>query len=228
MLLGICLAILLSWFVASYWETQQALRWWFRREAIDRAAQADSIQNGLIQDLFALRLSLQPLPNQVEESSTQQGTWLSQVEKLHHELNALSAMLVFPYVAESLPLAIRSLLEQWQLTHPQHQVQLDLPHEWQPEVFERSHMILSTLETLLNLALPASLSSASLEINLIDQLDRAELAVKITYPDYLKITSITDTKELKYLRRCFHCLASGWCRYHRQSLEAVWRFQWRH
>lgn len=229
MLLGICLILicLLGWSVVSFWEMQQALRWWSAREAIEQAAQSNKIQNGLIQDLFALRLNLQfSLSQPIEKQRLQQQAWLVELGKMYSHLNNLSIMLSPPYLAENLPLAIRSRLQQWLASHPSHQLTLDLPHIWQQDSLERNYIILSSLETLLKLAVPSSLSNAELEISLTDR-SRIELVVKIIYPTGIKSRSITCIRELKYLRSCFCCLAPGRCHYQHQSNEAIWQFQWR-
>ena len=203
------------------------MRWWFKQEAIDLAAYSNQIQNGLIQDLFAVRLSLQsPLPEQEKDRVRQQQTWVAEADKLHEHLSHLSDALTQPYLAESLPLAIRSLLKRWEIAHPNRTLRLDLPLNWHTEPLERNRIILVTLNTLLKLTVPSSISHATLEITLIDRLPQAELIVKITYPDLATRRSNTRIRELKYLCRCFRCLAPGRCSYQPQSSAAVWRFKW--
>lgn len=240
MLLAICI-LFCVWATASYWQMQQAMRWWCRREAIDLAAQADRIQNGLIQDLFAVRLSLQSALSEVlseafsqplEDRLQQQRVWVTQAEKLHEHLTDLSHALSQPYLAESLPLAIRSRLKQWQASHSQASLQLDLPQDWRAEPLERSRIILTLLETLLDVAVTAGLPHAALEIVLTDRSIesgrfQAELTVKITYPDVMTRRASTRVKELKYLRRCFCFLVPGRCSYQTQASAAVWRFHWK-
>lgn len=205
----------------------QAMRWWFKQQTIALSTHADQIQNGLLQDLFAIRLRLQaPLSEQSEDGMSQQQAWISEAKKLHDQLTHLNEALIPPYLAESLPLAIQSLLKQWELSHPHNQLRMDLPYGWRPEPLERSWMILKTLETLLNLAISASLPHVSLEVTLIDQSPQAELQIKVTYPDRLTHLSLTRTRELKYLCHCFRCLAPGRCFYYSRALTAVWRFQW--
>jgi hypothetical protein len=227
-LLGICIIILL-WFAVSHWQMQQAMRWWFKEEAIDRASQSDRVQNELIQDLFALRLSLQTLPpDSSKELVLHQQAWLANTENLHHHLIDLSAALTHPYLAESLPLALRSHLNQWQLAHPHCKLQLNVPSDWQPESFERNRVILMILKTLLKIALPSTLSTTVLDVSLRERSHGATLIIKITYPDRLTRISLTCGRELKYLRWCFHCLMPGQCLYQAHAHEAIWTFQWRH
>ncbi len=231
----ICTFVLL-WITVSSQQMQQAIRWWFKQEAIDRAAHSDQIQNGLIQDLFAVRLSLQsPLPEQAEDRVRQQQIWVAEADKLHAHLSHLSDALTQPYLAESLPLAIRLLLKRWEIDHPNRTVRLDLPLDWHTEPLERNRIILVTLNTLLKLAVPSSISHATLAITLIERLPRkgncfaspqAELIVKITYPNLATHQSNTRVRELKYLCRCFRCLVPGRCSYQPQSSAAVWRFKW--
>jgi hypothetical protein len=206
---------------------QQALRWWCNQEAIDRATHADHIQNQILQDLFALRLSVQAFSgDRLDTLEQQQQVWLTTTEHIHQQLNQLSLALVPAYLTESLPLAIQSSLKQWQIYHPHCPVQLDLPDAWPQETFERNHLILVTLKILLQQVIPVA-TPDSLQISLGDRAHNAVLSIKITYGDPLALKAATRAQELTYLYRCFRCLLPGRCFYHRQGSQATWHFEWR-
>lgn len=204
---------------ASYWQMQQALRWWYQRAALERAAQTYQIQNRTMQDLFALRLSLSAA------SSSSQLDALAIVDRLHHSLNNLSETLTHSYLNDSLPLAIQALLQQWQLGHPAQQIQLDLPSDWPLDPSERSQLILETLAAWLELTAAPEIP-ASLGLRLKQQAGRAELTLRWLYPDNTQIAA-THAKELRYLRDCFRCLMPGHCHSSIRSQVAEWQFSWK-
>ena len=211
--------MILLWLGASHWQMQQALRWWHQRTSMERAAQTDQIQNGLLQDLFALRLSLSAA------SSSSQPDALIIVDRLHHSLKHLSEALTHPYLTDSLPLAIQSLLQQWQITHPIHQLQLDLPADWLVESPEQSRILLETLATWLELTADPEIPTL-LSVSLRQQANRAELTLRWLDSNTTQ-TAATHAKELRYLRDCFRCLMPGHCHSEIHSQKIQWQFRWR-
>jgi hypothetical protein len=210
----------LIWLAAAHWELRQALRWWMQQEIQSRVGWADQIQNGLLQDLFALRLELQ----RVEAASTQD--WLA-AERLHQQLADLSTALVSPHLPASLPLALRHQLQRWQTAHPGCDLQLDLPTDWPLESLAQSQIVLTTLERLLDQSgLPDQLLDR-LIVGLEQRAGRARLTVELGYgAENRSIQSGTRAKELKYLRRCFCCLMPGWCRAQFGATAVRWQFGW--
>lgn len=211
--------MILLWLGASHWQMQQALRWWYQRASLERAAQADQIQNTLLQDLFALRLSL----SAASDSSLSEA--LFSLDQLHQGLSNLSATLTYSYLSDSLPLAIQSLLQQWQIAHSAQQIQLDLPTSWPQESPERSRIILEMLAAWLELAADPETSDL-LGIRLTQQDGRAELTLRLVSPNAAQIAA-THATELRYLRDCFRCLMPGWCRHQTQSGTDISQFHWK-
>ncbi len=228
MLLVICLVLGLGLgvkLVVSHWEMQRALRWWIKQEVIDRATYADRIQNGLIQDLFALRLSLQSASIDPSESLPQQ-SWLAEAEKLHTILNDLSTAFLSPYLPDSPTLAIRALFQQWQAHHPIQHLQFDLPTDWSPEPLEQSYLILVLLQRLLELT-ASTVPIALIKVHLVQQNNQAQLSINLIYVETPTQMMATHAKDLKYLRRCFRCLVPGWCHHQVRALETTWQFGWK-
>lgn len=203
------------------------MRWWFGQEAIALAEQSDEIQNGLVQDLFALRLSLQSVSSDSAALTQHQQDWITTTTQIHHHFTALSFALTPPYLAESLPLAIQSHLKRWQLTHPDCKLQLEFCSDWQAGTVEYNRLILKMLETLLRLTVSPSFPANVLHICLSNRSTQAELIVKLTFANRSIRVAATHAKELKYLRYCFHCLIPGRCSTQHRLHEAVWRFQWK-
>lgn len=227
-LLGICLVLGLGLglqFALSYWEMQQAWRWWVERDLVERASYADQIQNGLLQDLFALRLGLgSASPDQLQLFA--QTLWLSDAEKLHNQLNQLSTALLPAYLPDSLPLAIQALFQQWQTHHPSCRLSLNLPTDWSHEPLARSCLILATLKRFLEI-IALSAPIALMTVDLRQQNGKATLTIQLTFVASSARTATAHAKDLKYLRRCFQCFVSGECHYRLQALEATWQLSWK-
>ncbi len=230
------LLLSLIWGGASYWRMQRSLRWWLTQAAVERTDQADQIQNGLMQDLFALRLSLsksldlsqpnQTQPNQTQPNQTQpnQAAIETLYNTLYTNLNQLSAALSPPYIRESLPLAIQAMLQQWQAAHPEAKLQLALPATWDLEPIARSQVLLTTLAALLKLSEAAAISALSLELS--QESGQAKLILRLVYRDSATRSAATHAKELRYLRDCFRCLMPGWCSHQAQPLADLWQLRW--
>jgi hypothetical protein len=219
--------MLLLWSVVSYLEMQRALQWWFKRQSAQLLSESEQIHNGLLQDVFAMRRSLElSLVDEAGVSSSQGQDWLKKAEKLHESLEQLSDALSPPFLAESLPLAMQCMLKR-RRSQLGLNLEVVLPSQWRDESSERNRIVLMVLDELLKLALPKAAIDATHRVSLTATETAGELAVAVTYPDLETLTSLTQTKELKYLCCCFQCLASGRCVCQRENLTVIWRFRWR-
>jgi hypothetical protein len=208
-------------------EMQHALQWWFKRQSAQLLSESEQIHNGLLQDVFAIRRSLElSLVDEVGVSSNQGQDWLKKAEKLHESLEQLSDTLSPPFLAESLPLAMQCLLKRLR-SQSGLKLEVTLPSHWSDDSIERNRVILMVLDELLKLALPKAAIDATHQICLATDEAMGELTVKLTYPDLQALTSLTQTKELKYLCCCFQCLAPGRCVCQKENLTVIWRFRWR-
>jgi hypothetical protein len=203
------------------WRMRQAWRWWVEQEMQHRTAWADQIQNELLQDLFALRLSLQTAAPADDEAPTR---WLSQAEKLYHQLADLGRALS----PDSLPLALQARLHQWQAAHPTCDLQLDLPPDWPAQPLAQNQIALTTLEHLLHRT--DTLPLIALRVGLEQQDGRARLTIELRHWDALPPSptriAAARAKELRYLHRCFCCLMPGWCHCQLQPAATLWQFGW--
>jgi hypothetical protein len=219
--------MLLLWSVVSYMEMQHALQWWFKRQSAQLLTESEQIHNGLLQEVFAIRRSLElSLVDETGVSPNQGQDWLNKAEKLHQSLEQLSDTLSPPFLAESLPLAMQCMLERLQ-NQSGLSLEATLPSRWSDASSERNRIILMVLEELLKLALPKAAIEDTQRICLSADETTGELTVELTYPDLQTLTSLTQTKELKYLCCCFQCLAPGRCVCQKENLTVVWRFRWR-
>ncbi|MGB5975740.1 MAG: hypothetical protein WBG38_20610, partial [Nodosilinea sp.] len=82
---------------------EQLLRWWHRHQTRWLTGEADTIRNGLLQDLFAIR-------RQIELVTDDETAGLATVEQLYDALEQLGNRLSSPYLEESLPLALQHAL----------------------------------------------------------------------------------------------------------------------
>lgn len=222
--------MLLLWSTASHLEMQRALRWWFKRQSARLISESEQIHNGLLQEVFAIRRGLElSLVDETGASAIQNRDWLTKTEKLHESLAQLSDVLFPPYLGESLPLAIQSLIQsliQSQVIHPSITLKMLLPTEWHEMSPERDRIILNILHELLTLSLPAVAIADSHSVQLSSDGKRGELTISLTCGDRPALTALIHSKELAYLRRCFQCLTPGQCLCRVEALNITWRFRW--
>lgn len=216
----------LFWLFGAFLRVRRALQWWSRRQSFHLLGEAKQIQDGLLQESFVLRRSLeQSLVEDVEPSAKSRQEWLKQIEKFHHDLERLSDRLSPAYVEDSLPLAIQSLVKLRQTCHPRLKIEIELPVHWRHEPPDRCLIILRALDELLQIT-SSKLLTESIRISLKLQGDLAELIVDIADPNKPTLISYSDLKELEYLSQSFRILTSGNCFCRRKYLTVAWYFQW--
>ncbi len=213
-------------FLASYHRTQKALKWWSCRQSTKLFLEAEKIRDGLLQESFTIRRTLELLPVDHQDASvnTNQDV-LKKIDNFHHSLAQLSDRLFPAYLPDSLPMAIECVLEPWETSDKQVDFNIDLPTYWRHEPAERSLIILSALEELLRITLPEGLTQTSIYINLKQQKKTGELMVQITYPD-ISTLALCSSPELGYLSESFRFLTSGKCFYRSKNLSVAWYFCW--
>ena len=191
-------------------ETQRSLRWWYNKQSERRFQDAELIRDGLLQEAFTLRRTLElSLMNSPESMEKTHQELLETFERFHHDLKELSDRLSPPYLDDNLPLAIQSLLSGWQVKYPAMQVELKLPHDWQRESSEQSRLILMALDELLGISLSGATGQTCLKLHLTAQAAGNELTVQIKPLNHA--TRGTNLHELHHLERTLHCLMPGQC-----------------
>ena len=85
---------------------EQLLCQWQQNQAEWLDQEAETIRNGLLQDLFAVRRKLELLDGQATDC-------LVDFEHLYHSLKHLADRLSSPYIHDSFPLAIQHTVSIW-------------------------------------------------------------------------------------------------------------------
>jgi len=215
-------------FLASEHTTQKALQWWSCRQSIKLFQEAEKIRDGLLQESFAIRRSLEMLSvDNLELSFNKTQDCLKQIDQFHQSLVQLSDRLFPAYLQDSLPLAIHCLLEPWRTSHPHLYFHIDMPAYWRQESVGCSLTVVRALEELLRITLPEVLTPISIDISLEEQQNIGQLIVRITYPNPYILISSSSLPELKFLCKIFQILTSGKCFYRIKNLTVVWYFCWK-
>ncbi len=227
--LAITCIIIMLFVLNSQYQAQKALLWWHRRQWIRMREEGEAIRNGLLQKSFIIRRYLElSLTERAENQQQANQSYLETIEKFHNSLKELSEYLSPPYIDDSLPLAIRSLLESWKLRISVLNLELELPTELSQECQKYNHVILIALEQLLQIILSDTPSSLpiSLFISLKPQGDLNELMVQVKNCTVSEITYNSHLTELNYLRHAFKFLTSGECFHHHVDRTDTWYFRW--
>lgn len=220
-----CLISLL-WLTTSYLKAQRALQWWFQRQSMQLSYEAEKIQNGLLQESFSMRRSLEVSIVDNIESTQGNQDWLKKIEKLNHSLEQLSDRLSPAYLEDSLPLAIQYVAEHWRKCNPRLKIEMELPTHWRNDLPDRSLVVLRVLDELLRITTSELLADASIHISLKMQGNIGELSIHVSYPDLARLISYSNLKDLEYLSLTFRFLTSGQCYRRRKNLTLAWHFKW--
>ncbi len=213
------------WLLLCNLRTQKALQWWFQRQSIHLSHEAETIRDGLLQEAFTIRRSLELSLGENDYNSVKQSQdWLNKVENFHHSLQQLSDRLSPVNIEHSLPMAILWVLESWQISHPQLKFQIYMPTYWRQEKFEQSIVVLRTLDEFLQIT--SAGITESIHINLKPKGNLGELTIKSSYPNLAAFKYYSYTNDLKYLSQTFKILTSGQSFCRKKNLTVTWYFRW--
>lgn len=215
-------------FLTSEHTTQEALQWWSYRQSMKLFQEAEKIRDGLLQESFTIRRSLEMLSvDNLELSFKKTQDCLKKIDHFHQSLVQLSDRLFPPYLQDSLPLAIQCLLEPWRTSHPHLYFHIDLPACWRQEQVGCSLTVVRALEELLRITLPEALTPISIYISLQEKQRVGQLMVRMTYPDISTLIFYSSLPELTFLRKTFQVLTSGKCFYRIKNFSIIWYFCWK-
>ena len=111
-----------------------AVREWYKRQSTLLDQEVDTIRDNSLQELFALRRSLELAALRNCEADTEHyRIWIGQIESLHLFLNDLIDGLVPPFVKDSLPLAIATYLRKIKSGEENFEFSIQHSAEWDPE-----------------------------------------------------------------------------------------------
>lgn len=215
----------LLWLLAAYFGMRQTLRWWYQRQSAQLCCEAERIREGLLQESFALRRSLELALSNDRVCTQEVQNWLAQLEAIQHSLEAVTHRLSPPYLDDSLPLAVQHVLKQWQTTHPEVQVKVELPTDWNEEPIEQRCVILSFLNELLRLIAFQPQPEIVLQVRLSQQAQSRRLIIQLDTSNVSDLLS-NARRELMYLQEFFQVMTAGKCYCQRQSSTVTWCCQW--
>lgn len=197
------------YFAIRQWLRQrQAWQWWHQRQVAQLHEQAESIRDDLLQQTFAFRRYLEStLTTQPSVENTEQ--WLTRFQTFYQSLEGLSNQLSPPFVTDSLPLALQSMVQTWQQSHPGLTVRLDVPSDWPECSSNNSQIVLSIVTDIIELLMFLDDNQQQFYLSLERQDRLCTLTFKhLNYPSVEKQSFATMT-EVRHLKEIFRSLTTG-------------------
>lgn len=225
LLIGLLFSVF--WFVMRWYRLQKALQWWYRQHILRLFDEAEAARNGILQDAFTLRRTLELSLVQNRAIAGSEGeALLNTLGELHDSLKRFSDFLSPPYLEDSFPLAIDHLLKSYQKQHPSIALELSTPQKWQPVPYEQSRLVWITIDELLRITIAQSCSVRSISACLTQQATAHELVIEIVYssPDLQDFQD--ELRKLSYLKRSAQFLTGGTCAYHQKGEALIWSMGW--
>ena len=213
---------LLSWLFPSNHKTRQAFQWWQQQQVNRLHNGAELIRDGILQELFAIRRSLE-LAHDEHEAVYHDS--LQRLETLHLRLEQISNALSPAFIRDSLSLSIQHVLQQWQSQHPSITLSIQLPHDLREPTLA-SRVVFTTLEELLALIDKELDDETLLEVVLEYQDNTAILMVRVSNLNRRQSHAIAHVKELSYLHQSFQFLTNGHSTQVVHGSWIEWRFKW--
>ncbi|MGC1306442.1 MAG: hypothetical protein WA885_04375 [Phormidesmis sp.] len=238
LLVEVFVLITIGWAIALYWATRKWLRqrmawqWWQQQQVLQAHHKAESIRDGLLQQTFAFRRYLEAEAEAIatQPKAKQTSHWLEQFQTFYQALESLSNELSSPFVADSLPLALQFALKDWQRSHPQTTLQLNLPANWiEPEVssLDQNQTILSIVIELLTLIVPTDSAGQHLQIALGREGSDHTLRLRLTGDEAQTTYEAAVQLKIQHLKEIFHSLTAGRLEIKEEGRGLTSRFSWR-
>jgi hypothetical protein len=219
---------LVLWFCVSRYQTQRALKWWHYRQSLRFSQEAETVRNGLLQELFSLQRNLELWSMDADSSPKNINQYyLNNIKKLYHSVNELINHLSPPYIDDSLPLAIQYLLSTWKACTTAVDFVMQLSQDYPQESEVSNRVVLLTLDELLQVVFSQQAIPEQIAISLEKEGDFGELVVEISYQDVISWNFFGKIQELIYLSRAFRFLVSGKCSYSQNEKTVIWKFLWK-
>jgi hypothetical protein len=225
-------AVSLGWVMGTHLKSQQSLRWWHAQQFTQLHQNGEDIRESVLQNSFALRRRLELSLTSIAELQDDRPL-LAAVVQLHDSLQQFSDRLSPPYLEDSLPLAIRYLLESWQTRCVNIQIKMSLPSDWHHEPYAQCRIVLIVLDELLSLSIsetPPEAIAVCLSLNRSFNGSFYQLDVQFTYA---KATTDATTilrfhrSELESLGRVFQMIMPGKCISRWKKQTVTWYFRWK-
>ena len=166
-------------------EISALLQWWHQQQLQARRTEADSIRNGLMQEVFAMRrqleVAVQPAAKDVS-AVTASRVHLAELERIYSALEEISNRLDFPFSQDSLPLALRHRLKPWQRSL---QINMDFSHDWPDEPTVHTQLLLFLTSSLCQRLNAIDPLPQSCHLKMHQQNNLKTIAFCAHYPDRL-------------------------------------------
>ncbi|BDA72649.1 unknown protein [Rivularia sp. IAM M-261] len=220
--------MVIAMLLGSRYRTKNALQWWYEKQSMEFEEEAEFAKNGLLQESFFLRRSIELLDRNITPNCGQvKEKYLNSIEKIYDAVTELINHLSPAYVHDSLPLAIQYLLLAWKTKVTTVGWVMKLPTDWDNESPIYCRVLLSVLNRLFQVILSQQKSPQQIEVCLAKQGDFNEILVQFNYQDALVIRNIRCIRELNYINIIFAIFVSGKFCYYFKDAMLVCRFSWR-
>jgi hypothetical protein len=207
-------------------QRRKALQWWFKQQSFKLWNESERIRNDILQEVFVIRRYFESHLHKDASPDQEFQDCLERFEKLQKSLGILNHQLCPDYGDESLPLAIQSLTKRWQSASPNLHLTLDLPTQWQPTSLAQNRLILTTLDELLKIVSPATLTHPQLSIRLAANTHGGTVEVRLQNINLEEKSRIIHSSELIYVYRAFQWLMLGQSSVQAERKALIWRFRW--
>lgn len=224
-----------AWFVIRWHRLQKALQWWYRQHVLRLFDEAEAVRNGVLQDAFTLRRTLElssvqhhAIPEELHSTliaGTDRQSLLKTLEELHASLKRFSDFLSPPYLEDSFPMAIDHLLKFYQQQHSNLPLELSIPENWQADAYEQSRVVWIAIDEMLRIVLEIC-PVQSISACLIQNATAHQVVIKIFYSNCDRQNFHDELRELSYLRRSAQFLTAGSCTYHQDQKALIWSMCW--
>lgn len=218
------LFLLLLRALVAYYQARQSLQWWYQRQSLKLRHEAEEIRNGLLQESFALRRSLEL--SLINQNESLESACLETMQGFHTSLKDLSDRLSPPFIDESLPHAIQYAIDAWQTHYPAVMMTATLPEDWQPDGYEQRRAILMVMDELLHLRLSELPAIEAITVHLQHQRQKGELTIQFSYSSSSSPNVYQASSSFDHLKRVFRFLTSGNCSYRCTPSAMTWNFHW--
>ncbi|RUT00812.1 hypothetical protein DSM106972_072210 [Dulcicalothrix desertica PCC 7102] len=220
--------ISIAMLLGSRYRTKNALQWWYETQSIEFNEEAEFAKNGLLQESFFLRRSIELLDgNLTSNSGKVKEKYLNSIEKIYDAVTELINHLSPAYVNDSLPLAIQYLVSAWKIKVTAASWVTKLPVDWDNESPIHSRVLLSLLNRLFQVILSQQQIPQQIQVCLAKQGDLNGVTVNFNYQDTLIVNKIRRIKELDYINKIFAILISGKFYYYQKDAILICRLNWK-
>jgi len=205
---------------------KQAIHWWQRQTMAKQEANAEMLREGALQELFALRRSLElSLAADPSEAAERQLCWLSSLSQISLSLDQLKQTLHPAYISDSLPLALQSRVERWRRQMPQTQFSLTIPPIWPVNCSYGNWLLLTVLDEMMLFLEPYLIAGATIALGLEHHLLMQKLTINLVNAS-LNGALLGSATTLEHLKTIFEELVTGEWSSQLENEQVLWHLHW--